>query len=269
MILLHPEQPRWRIELPGFRPPLRPGLTFSVAREAVTFDSPAPAERKEALERWLNALAEAVRKWRRHGLPKPEDPTEILCRVVSWKYSISGEGTPGLEVTVEEVRAPRYLIADENTRAMTAMVFSVLILLTLLLLTIDFHYFPDDLWSVAGHVARWGGAIVLLAVVWWLVPSRLALGKKNRFIDLLYSSLIACLGWALLIGWLAIARYPPNFDGSHNAFVNYAHTLANKLRSDNWPLLLTALPWAAVAFKLLGFETAEKASEAMVKAAKD
>jgi hypothetical protein len=40
------------------------------------------------------------------------------------------------------------------------------------------------------------------------------------------------------------------------------------MKADNWPLLIAALPWAAVVFKLLGVEIAEKTTNVVIEVAK-
>lgn len=268
MILVQPDGSSWRIDLPEFRPTLRKGLTFSVARDAVTFDPLAVESPQVPLERWLSRLRVGMDRRRERRHPELGPRAEILCRLVSWHYTVRGGSSPQLEVTVEEVRPARHLIADENSRAMTAMVVSTMLVLTLVAFTIYFYNVPEDLWSAVGHLARWGGALVILIFLWWMIPTRLKLGQGNGFTEMLYSSLLASAGWVVFFGWLAFSRHPYGFQGSHNDYGLYAHTLANKLKSGNWPLLLAALPWAAVAFKLLGLETAEKVSDALVKGAK-
>jgi hypothetical protein len=44
--------------------------------------------------------------------------------------------------------------------------------------------------------------------------------------------------------------------------------LVEKFSTSYWPVLLAALPWVAVAFKLFGFERAEKTAAALQEAAK-
>jgi len=65
--------------------------------------------------------------------------------------------------------------------------------------------------------------------------------------------------------WVSLTR-PALGEGQDYAAAG--HAIAEKLRAHNWPIVIAALPWAAVVFKLLGFEVAEKTTEVVLKEAK-
>ncbi len=61
---------------------------------------------------------------------------------------------------------------------------------------------------------------------------------------------------------------PAHFGGSDADYAAYAMALAEKLSTSYWPLLVAALPWLSIGFKVFGLDVAEKTAEGLEKAAK-
>jgi hypothetical protein len=192
---------------------------------------------------------------------KPVEPAEFLhCEVLRWEYQIADSESASLEVVVEDFDAPTI----SNNRAFTAIGLAVVTCMVLGLQVYVFLQNPDEMWAFVGNYARWAGLVVLLILFLGVIPWRMGLRKRAGFRELYLSAILCWTGIALVLMWWSFTRPSTS---SEDAVV-LGKAIAAKLKADNWPLLLAALPWAALVFKLLGFDVAEKTAGVVIDAAK-
>jgi hypothetical protein len=230
MVKIREAKDRWSIEVDGKDMPLQKDLRLRVNGGAVTY--------KE----------------------KPEKlPEFIQCRLVDWEYQVTDSRQASLELTVEEPTPP-----ISNSRAIGAIALAVL---TCLALVIQFHAFyvhPEDAWAFLGHHGQVWGSIGLAALFAVVLPSRMGLRQRTGFRELFLTAILLWTGAVLIFLWVSLTRPV----GEGQGYAAAGHAIAEKLRAHNWPIVIAALPWAAVVFKLLGFEVAEKTTEVVLEEAK-
>jgi hypothetical protein len=231
VVTIREAKDRWSIEVDGVDVPLQKDFRLRVNGAAVTYKV------------------------------KPEKlPEFIQCRLVDWEYQVTDSRQASLELTVEEPPPP---ISDN--RAMGAIALAVL---TCLVLVIQFHAFyvhPEDAWAFLGRHAQVWGSIGLAALFAVVLPSRIGLRERTGFRELFLTAILLWTGAVLIFLWVSLTR-PALGEGQDYAAAG--HAIAEKLRAHNWPIVIAALPWAAVVFKLLGFEVAEKTTEVVLEEAK-
>jgi hypothetical protein len=202
--------------------------------------------------------------------------TTTSYRLLDWQYRIASqpEGTvdcvANLELTVEEIKPPGFL---DSWFARQSDDFQFLFPLIAALIVCAFagavgwtlHVNPDSGWAFAGrHVRAVGGWTVFLLFA-ALFPWKLGLYKGQASFEKNFAnSFFVLIAWLMLALWLTFSAWP---DGSHADYAAYAKTLARKVSTSYWPLLVAVLPWLSVAFKLLGMDFAENATEGLQKAA--
>jgi hypothetical protein len=97
-----------------------------------------------------------------------------------------------------------------------------------------------------------------------LFPWKLGLYKGQASFEKNFAnSFFVLIAWVMLALWLTFSALP---DGSHTDYAAYAKTLARKVSTSYWPLLIAVLPWLSLAFKLLGMDFAENTTEGLQKA---
>ncbi len=233
----------WRCDILKFNAPLEVGVTLVIHPKLMEMTNPAAAR-----------------------------PTEdVKWRIVAWNYLLLDVNSDHIEVVVEEIPAPwRSPFKNPEHRFQVAVFCGVF---TAVALIGTLYYLsslaPDDRWAIIGRHARTWGGWTLFLVFSIILPSRLGLSKKSSFWSTYVTELFVMAGFVMVAAWLSISKLPDHFSGASQEYAAYARALFARLKTDNWPLMLAALPWAAVAFKVLGFDSAEKASDALVRAAKD
>jgi hypothetical protein len=93
----------------------------------------------------------------------------------------------------------------------------------------------------------------------------MGLRQRTGFRELFLTAILLWTGAVLIFLWVSLTR-PALGEGQDYAAAG--HAIAEKLRAHNWPIVIAALPWAAVVFKLLGFEVAEKTTDVVLEEAK-
>lgn len=230
MIVLRESANRWSMEVAHFDVPLQTGLRLRIEGKAVTYRE-----------------------------PKPEKPADVLkCQVLSWEYQIADAENASVVVVVEDFDAP----GISDNWAFTAMGLAGVTGLVLLIEAHAFYLNHEEAWAFFGNNARWVGAIALAVLFLGIIPWRTGLRKKTGFRELFLTGILFWSGTALIVLWWRLSSP----DGLSDAALG--HAIAAKLKADNWPLLIAALPWVALIFKLLGFEVAEKTTGVVIEAAK-
>jgi hypothetical protein len=235
LILIHAANGAWWMQVSQLYVPVQRGLRLRLDGRAVTYKD-----------------------------GKPKNPPQFLqCEVVSWEYQIAGTDTDeaSLDVVVDEVR-PAKPISDNW--AMAALGLGGVTCLVLWIQLQAFYYHPDEMWAFFGRNARPLGVIAIVILFMGVFPSRMGLRKRTRFRELFLTAILCWTGIALGFLWWSFTRHPDPFPGD----TEFGHLIALKMKADNWPLLIAALPWAAVVFKLLGVEIAEKTTNVVIEVAK-
>jgi hypothetical protein len=238
---------RWSCKAPRWRAPLERGLRFVV--------EPGVLDRK----------------------------TETVCRLLEWQYRVerrAGDAERAsdagveleLELIVEEIRPGRFerwFAGLSNDTQFWAPVTTALLVLAIgagFLYTL--YVQPTHGLVFAGkHVQSFGViAIVLLFV--FVLPWKLGLFKgPTRFRKPFFSALLITSAWVLCALWLAFS-HPSQPLESDEQYVAYAKALGRSMSRSYWPILVAALPWLSVSFKIFGLDRAEKASEGLEKLSK-
>ncbi len=204
---------------------------------------------------------------------------ETECRLVEWQYRVNqeaGESSPDLdlELIVEEIRPPGRFdswfgrLSPDNQ-------FYVPLLTALFCLVVGggllytLYVQPTHGLVFVGRHIRSFGVIAIVLVFVFLLPWKLGLyGGKASFRKTFFCSLLITSGWFLCALWLTFSNLPKPFGGSDAEYVAYSKALGQAMSRSYWPLLVAALPWLSVSFKVFGFDTAEKASEGLEKLSK-
>jgi hypothetical protein len=231
----------WRYDVLKFNVPLQAGVTLVIHPRLLEMTDPTVAR-----------------------------PANSKWRVVSWSYLLLSPDSDHVEVVVEEVPEPwRSPFKNADTR-FKAAVFSGCLTAFVLIAVLFLLYFmaPDARWALIGQHARWVGGWGLFLLFSIILPSRLGLSRSSSFWSTYLVQLFVMAGLVMVAVWLGISRRPCT-SCTPQQYADYARALAARLKADNWPLLLTALPWAAVAFKILGLDAAEKTADTVLKAAKE
>jgi len=226
--------------------------------QSARFDAPLPKELRIVIG--ANAL----------------EPTgKAIYKLKDWRYRILDAKRADLELIVEEIRQSRFAkwfaSLPSDTQHFVAGFPVILLLLLMLLAVLSYYSHPDytPLWTFAGRHIRALGSWGLLIFLSFIVPWQLRLyGGVPSFAKMFFSLLFMMTGIVLAAAWYRIAALPEHFTGSEREYAAYAQALASKLSASYWPILVAGLPWLSVAFKALGLDLAEKATEALAKSAK-
>jgi hypothetical protein len=242
LALIREKNDKWFLEISSFTAPLQKGLRI--------------------------VIDPAIILWKDNKPPKQAGKVE--CRLVEWQYRIQDKEEASLEFTVEEVREwwlDRVIRTGEN-KLVAGIMLALFLLAPLGIATYLAYYDPDSAWAFAGtHIRNFVG-IVLLVLFVLVIPHRFGLYRRGRVRDTFLWALIFYVGLILFGVWRFVSEYPESFTGSPQEYATYAKALVTKFSSSYWPVLLAALPWAAVAFKVFGFEIAEKTTDALKEAGK-
>lgn len=204
---------------------------------------------------------------------------ETSCELLEWQYRISSQEENGgavsdLELVVKEIRPGRFeswfqsLSPDTQfwaptTTAILCFFFGAGYLYTL------YREPTHGLVFVGQHIRSAGCAIIVLLFV-FLLPIRFGLTRgSTNFRKPFFFALLITSSWILCAFWLIFSSLPSGFGGSDAEYVAYAKSLGQSMSRSYWPILVAALPWLSVSFKVFGFETAEKASEGLEKLSKE
>lgn len=226
---------KWWMEIDGTGVPLQKDLPMRVSGSAVTY--------KEK---------------------PPETPEFILCRVVDWEYQVRTAEDASLVLIVEE---PKPAITDN--RAMAAMAVAGISFAALAIELHACYLHPEYAWGDFGYWARPVGCVLLALLFAVILPSRIGLRKSTGFREMFLTAILIWTGIVLIFLWFSLTRaVPSSAPGAGTDYAATGHAIAEKLRAHNWPFVIAALPWAAVVFKLFGFEVAEKATTVVLDATK-
>jgi hypothetical protein len=242
VILVREPDKKWWFELEALKVPLHRGLPMVVDAKMIRSDDP-------------------------NG-KLPSD--EVKFRLVDWQYRVKDAEDAGLELFVEAVypSLTERIFKTDDSKFYTAFALALLTGLVLCMVGYNIYLDHDFGWALAGQLARTFGWIALAALFFFILPSRLKLSRRLALRNLYATVLLIFTGIALIVAWLSITRLPAGFVGSEQAYAGYARTLVGKLSTSYWPVLLAVLPWLGVAFKMFGFEAAEKTTDSVMSAAK-
>jgi hypothetical protein len=232
----------WSCKVPTFNLPLQRGLRFIV--------QPSVLERK----------------------------LETACRLLEWQYRINQEaGDSGLvldlELIVEEIRpnrfeswfarlSPNTQFWAPTTTALLSLFFGAAVLYTL-------YVQPTHGLVFVGRHVRSFGVIAIILLFVFLLPLKLGLyGGAASFRKSFFCAVLIASGWFLCALWLTFSNLPEHFGGSDAEYIAYSRALGQSMSRSYWPILVAALPWLSVSFKVFGFDIAEKASEGLEKLSK-
>jgi hypothetical protein len=234
LIVIHAANGAWWMQFSQLDVPVQTGLRLRLDPNAVTY---------------------------KDGKPK-KSPQFLQCEVVSWEYQIAGTGTgeASLDVVVDEVRLTKPI---SDNWAMGALGLGGVTCLVLLIELHAFYTNPNEMWAFFGRDARPLGVVTIVILFMGVFPSRMGLRKRTRFRELFLSAILCWTGIVLGFLWWSFTRHPDPFPGD----AAFGHAIAQKMKTNHWPLLIAALPWAAVIFKLLGFEIAEKTTNVVIDVA--
>jgi hypothetical protein len=207
-----------------------------------------------------------------------ERKTGTTCQLLEWQYRITSkqEGDPDLSADLElivEERQPGlweswFARWSDDAQNLAPMITAGLTCMVAAAVGYTLYIQPDLGWAFAGrHVRTIGGWTVFL-LFGALLPWKLGLYKgQASFRKNFFNSFLVLTAWVLLALWLMFSALPGNFGGSNADYAAYARALAQKSSTSYWPLLVAALPWLSVGFKLFGMDIAEKTAEGLEKAA--
>jgi len=250
MILIQELKNKWSHEVASFDAPLHKGLRIDLDSKAIKVVD-----------------------------PQVKLPDQVFCILVDWRVQIKDAERGVLTLFVKETTPPvpakeekppflDRIFATEESRFFGGIIFSIVVSLAVLAFGWTIYRNAEFGWELVGRNIRWIGWMALGCFFFFILPSRLGLNRGNSFKSYFFRAALNLLGLILIAAWLRLTLLPEPFKDSPQYFVDYAHTLTEKFSSSYWPVLLSILPWAAVAFKLLGFEFAEKAVDAVKEAAK-
>lgn len=233
---------KWSMEVSSFTAPLQKGLRIVADPRAIQWEGNKPR--------------------------KPEG--NIECRLVEWQYRIQDKEQATLELTVEEVCEwwlDRVIRTGDNKLVMGIML-AIFLLAPLGLAAYWGYYYPESAWAFAGEHVRNVVGVVLLILFVFIIPRKFGLYRRGRVRDSFLWAMIFYVGLILFGVWRFVSEYPQPFNGSPHEYADYAKALVTKFSSSYWPVFLAVLPWAAVVFKVFGFEGAEKTTDALKEAGK-
>jgi hypothetical protein len=242
VILVRELDEKWWFELDALKMPLHRGLPLIVDAKMIRSDDP--------------------------DMKLPSG--EVKFRLVDWQYRIKDAEDARLELFVEAVYPPvsDVLFKTDNSKFYTAVLVAIATGVWLGAIWYNTYLDHDYSWAMAGRHARTYGWVALAALFFFILPSRLKPKRRLAFRNLYAIALLTLTGIALIAAWLSITRLPAGFGGSDQEYAGYARALAGKLSMSYWPVLLAVLPWLGVAFKVFGFDAAEKTTDAVMSAAK-
>jgi hypothetical protein len=150
-----------------------------------------------------------------------------------------------------------------TTTAILCSIFGAAVLYTL--------YVQPTLGLVfVGKNIRWFGCAIIVLLSAVLLPTGFGLFRgSSNFRKSFFSALLITSTWVLCAFWLTFTNYPAGFRETDAEYVTYAKALVQSMSRSYWPIVVAALPWLTLSFKVFGFETAEKASEALEKVTKE
>ena len=208
------------------------------------------------------------------------EPKGLTCRLLDWQYRIpnlqegESELRADLELIVEELKPERaslwetlYGRLPDDWQGMLPMITAVAIGFFLAATVYTVRQEPEAAWAFAGRHVRWlvGWTVFLLFAAF--LPVKWGLTRKpNTFRKKFLHAFLILTGYALVVVWLLFAARPDGFTYTNAEQAGYAKMLANKLSTSYWPLLVAALPWLSVGFKLFGMDLADKTAEGLEKA---
>ncbi len=289
MILIVERNEAWTTQAESLDLPLQKGLVILVDPAAVTQKDAGEAEPQPATPQPAARLSAATTATPNPLLaataahvpqtPNPLGATAsqapVECVLAEWRYRVKAGGESVLELTVDEVRlswfdkASNKLLPTDENKFKAAVLMSILVAIPAALAAYGFSHDPDLAWELAGHHLRWIGGWTLFLVVYFVLPARLGLNRGAfRFQTEFLRALFFYAACGLVFAWLVLSRRPACFRGTPQDYANYAKSMAIKFSGSYWPVLLAVLPWAAVVFKVFGWETAEKTAEALRSTAK-
>jgi hypothetical protein len=197
------------------------------------------------------------------------------CRLLEWRYRLMNSSgadagpTADLELIVEEAAPPNswesWLARWPNAQFFVPVTAGILTFFLVGGLGYTLYKQPDMGWAFAGrHIRCVGGWVVFLSFAillpWRLGLYRGRLGLRKTFLN----SFLILTALTLVFVWLAFSAPPQGFDYD---YVSYARGLTERLSKSYWPLLISALPWLSVGFKLFKLDIAERVADGLEKAA--
>lgn len=205
---------------------------------------------------------------------------ETKCQLLEWQFRIanptatqqdkSTSAVSDLELIVKEIRPGRFESWFQNlshdtqfwaptTTAILCLFFGAAVLYTL-------YVQPTHGLVFVGKHARSAGCAIIILLFVFLLPIKFGLTRgSSNFRKPFFFALLVTSAWVLCAFWLIFSKLPADFHASDAEYVTYAKSLGQSMSRSYWPILVAALPWLSVSFKLFGLETAEKASEALEK----
>lgn len=260
MVLIREVEGRWAAEM-KLDKPLEFGLLLVVQPGSLTFV-------KEGIQRPSGHMVCQVAYWRTYAY------MEMVVDEVTVQLVPNGERlVPRLtRVALWLQRRPFWLKQFVQREAVIANVSNVMAtactvsLLALLWMLFDHRQW---LWVFAGRSLRTAGSLGILYVFVYLFPVRLGLYKGSGILNRFYLTMLLYVGFVAWSAWLQFARLPPDYKGTGVPDVDLAQYVAGRLGHTYWPVLLAALPWAALILRAFGFEIAGKTADEVRKAAKD
>jgi hypothetical protein len=204
---------------------------------------------------------------------------ETQYQLIDWQYRITNKPmTPdtisNLELVVKEVSLgffeSRFQRLSNDTQFWAPTTAAVVTLLVGSFIAVTLYLLPTHGLVFLGKHIRTFGVLAIILLFIFLLPWKLGLYSPPRsFRKSFFCALVLTSGWLLCALWLFFSNLPANFHGTDAEYVAYSKALGQSMSRSYWPLLVAALPWLSVSFKVLGFDTAEKASEGLEKLSKE
>jgi hypothetical protein len=213
--------------------------------------------------------------------PVLDGSQELICRLQSWEYHVLHDPTGDtlqLELLVVEEARPLWFVAwfDRQYARLSpdnqvlVPILSVIVVFALTgAVAFTLYLQPLHGLSFVGRHIRASVGWMLAVLFLGVLPSRLGLlNQPQSFRKNFFYAFMNFTGYALIALWLTFSARPPGFGGSDQECADYARHLGSALSRSYWPLLVAALPWLSMGFKLVGLDFAEKASEGLEKVVK-
>lgn len=231
----------WFAEVAPFKVPLRKGMRI-VTEPGATHPLPG----------------------RDDGKPEPKSPQRV-CTLMDWQYRIREDQQAELELVVKELKTPLLdrLLQNEDNRFVVSIILAMLTVAPIVVFGLLLRYQTEYMWALAGHYGRGIVGWSLFILCWLILPTRFGWYESSTFRNTFLAQVSVLTGIVLALLWSSISVRPDNFGWTNAECAAYAHHLVATLNSNYWPFLVTLFTWAAIVFKYFGFETAEKAADAL------
>ena len=204
---------------------------------------------------------------------------ETQYQLIDWQYRITTKDAApdtvsDLELVVKEIRPgyfeSRFQRLSNDTQFWAPTTAAVLTILVGSALAATLYLQPTHGLVFVGRNIRAFGILAIILLIVFMLPWKLGLySGPSSFRKSFFCAHVITSGWLLCALWLLFSNLPANFHGTDAEYVAYSKALGQSMSRSYWPLLVAALPWLSVSFKVLGFDTAQKASESLEKLSKE